>query len=113
MKTLSLTFGPRLQLVNLIGNATGPISKITPLQSVWNQLAFTDSENSKIKTIDLGNGKTSFQTPLDDPKFGEILTYLEDSHAEAVLRELDSHQSFRVTDLGWVEEVRKQLKGSV
>lgn len=112
MKSLSLNFGSRLLLANLLGSATGNLAKITPLQIVWRQIAFTDSEDSMIKKNDLGNGKATFEAPPGIIGFGNLHVSLEDSHADSVLKEIDAYQGFQVKDISWVEDVKKQLRGN-
>lgn len=111
MKNLNLEFQPRMGLINIISLATGPLGKMAPLQQAWKAICLTDAENAQIIATDNGNGTATLQVPPGVPGFGRLQVQIEDSHAAALAQELEAYQGFRITDLEWVAEVKRQLKG--
>ena len=107
MKNLKLDFGARLQLTNMLGTVTGPLSKMAALQHVWCAVRFTDSELPQIKSIDKGGGMFIYEPPL--PGWGSIEIQIEDSYASTLQQEIESYQGFRVVDIGWVDDLKEQL----
>lgn len=108
MKNLDLTFESRLKITALLGAVTGPLAKIATLQGVWNQSRFDEAETAQIKLVEAGPGLTNYLPP--SPDFGAKTIELEDSYAAALLQEIEACQTFRVSDLQWVQAVKQQLE---
>lgn len=107
MKNITLTFAPRLKVTNILGGVTGSLDKMVALSAVYNLIRFTDDESPQITVTDAGNGMQHFAPPSDS--WGTLETQIEDSHAVALLVELNAHQGFQVSDVGWVTDLRTQL----
>ena len=107
MKNLNVTFIQRLKAANILGLASGNLDKILPLQYALESFRFNDDEMKQIKIVDRGNGIQSYEAP--NGGFGNKEVKLEDAHAAAVLRELDSFQGYQVVDIAWLTDLKKQL----
>jgi len=107
MKTLTVTFEQRIKLLGILGSITGPLGRIAPLLQVWEKVKFSEDEFKKIKVEQQAPGVVTYTPPY--PLFGFLRVQIEDAQASAVVLEFDQFQGFKVTDIGWVEDVRKQL----
>lgn len=110
MVTLHLTFPARVGLSNLVGIATGPLGKLISLQKVFEAVRLSEEEAAQVVVRDLGNGMSSFEPP--SAEFGVKDAQIEDADADVLLREIEGNQNFRMSDLTWVEAVKKQIKRS-
>lgn len=107
MKNLRLNFPVRLQLTNMLGTVTGNLSKMAALQHIWLAVKFSDEELQVMKITDRGNGVCSYEAPYVE--WGQIDIQIEDSYATTLQQEMESHQGFRVTDIEWVDDLKRQL----
>jgi hypothetical protein len=108
MKNLNLNFAQRLNVTNFLASVTGPLGKMSALQHVYEAVRFTDEEMRQVKMTDLGNGMSSFEPP-SIPDFGHLEVQIEDADASVLQQQFDSHQQFRIADMVWVGEIKKQL----
>lgn len=107
MKNLNLPFAQRLGLTNFLASVTGPLGKINAMGRIYDVVRFTESEMSKVKITDLGNGTSSFVPP--SLSFGALDAQIEDADAQLLLQEIDAHQGWRVSDKEWVNDLKGQL----
>ena len=110
MKNLELTFAARLGISNFLGQATGPLGKISSLQRINEKVRFSDEESGQIKVEQLGNGLSSYFAP--SPEFGRKTVQVEDADAAVLTAEIEACQQFRISDLAWLEPLKAQLNGS-
>ena len=108
MKTLDLDFIARVKLADILGNATGPLAKISALQSVYKKVQLTE-QDTDVQRIDLGGGRVTVTAPLGT--CGKRVA-IEDSEAVAVLTELEAWTGYQIGDLDWLELLKSQLKPS-
>ena len=107
MKTLDLTFVTRAKLADILGNAIGPLGKISALQAVFHQVRFTEPELATIQRVDVGAGRVIVSAP--EGSNGKQIR-LEDSQAQVLLAELESWGGFQIADLDWLDDLKRQLK---
>jgi hypothetical protein len=113
MKNLNLNFVSRFNLTAILSQVEGNLGKLSALQSIFEKIRFTEDEAKQVLVTPQENGTATYSIPENQPDFGKLDISIEDSQAGFLLAEIENWQRFKMSDLGWVEKLKSELKEPV